>query len=273
MAKGRKAKPPHKRGAASASSAASLLQGGFVGFDAFAVPAASDIGNEGTTRQAARARATPGVAPSAFYTGSNSELAAVFKIVAKKDKTTKAKGLQSLIHLLSTQLSAAEIRQCLPHWLYLHPELQGNNDRLVREYTAAVVAVLVDKVPKAMRKNKSYILPVWIQAAFDPDVEVSRRNREALAALYGDDGAVCAAVSEAWEEILAALLQCFKQRSDKASDVVDRDERRKTSSLRVVAYFSDIGIDDSCLKECLPKPIWQLCKVCPSRCLYDPRVY
>lgn len=257
MAKGKKSKPQKKAGASS-SAAAGLLQGsGFVGFDAFAAPTSTPH-QPPTTSSQLPTPFSAGLSPSAFYTGGDSDFASAFKIVLKKDSTTKAKGLQALEALLTSRAAGAEIRACLSHWMHLYGDLSRSNSRAVRDHTAAVLAVFVAKVPKALRRNQAHILPQWLLAAFDPDGDISRRNRASLRLLYGEDSALCGAVEEAWQSVLRGIWGSFRAGGD--TDM-DREERRKVCALRAIRHLAEIGLKEEELRESLSKLVWQSLKV------------
>lgn len=156
-----KAKKP-----ASAANASNLLESsglaaaGFIGFDSFS--------NQLDANQPSKAQ----LGVSVFYSGSDNELSTIFKNVSKKDTITKIKALEQLEAVLQ-QKSSKEIRACLSHWFYVYGLLNMENNKRIRELTAKVLFVFVEKTPKALRRNIGALLGHWFCSCFDSEKEVA----------------------------------------------------------------------------------------------------
>ena len=98
----------------------------FIGFEAFAAPASDDRGTSCSPGTAL----SDGVEP--VYTGGDGELAVLCRKLAKKDVTTKVKGLIELRATCATK-PAPVLRKVVPHLIHVYGRLCYDRDRRVRE--------------------------------------------------------------------------------------------------------------------------------------------
>src|SRR5690606_30907017 len=137
------------RGTKRAAAAAAFNQVGALGFESFR-----------TSEQLA--------AP--VYLGNDESLKLPFRaLLTKRDPTTKIKALADLEQAFKN--ADAEIcREAIPHWAFLYERCQKDNERRVRMGTNRIMAVLVQRFPKAMSERKfEAFAPDWLCACFDPD--------------------------------------------------------------------------------------------------------
>ena len=165
-----------KKGTAAASSAAFTAgaAGGFVGFAAFgqggagaasvgtvAGASAAAAGGAGPKSSAGRRRQRSSqaaekqnVKAAAFYGGTDSNAALLFRKLAKKDTVTKVRALDDIVELLGG-LGTIALEQALPHVLYCYQQLSLHNAHRVRERANAMLWAAVRAIKAQAKGGKA----------------------------------------------------------------------------------------------------------------------
>ena len=158
-----------KKGTAAASSAtfSAGAAGGFIGFAAFGTggdanasagtASSSAAGTKTTSRRRQRSPPNPDkqhVKAAAFYGGTDSDAALLFRKLAKKDTVTKVRALDELVELLE-ELTPIALEQALPHVLYCYQQLSLHNAHRVRERVNAVLQAAVSAVKSKAKGGRA----------------------------------------------------------------------------------------------------------------------
>ena len=92
------------------------------------------------------------------YGGDDDDLGRLLRVCARKDGTTKRRALEELAVALgdSGGRTSANLRACLPAWLFLYGELLHDGDYRVRRRAHVVKAFLLLRITKATLRQHRY---------------------------------------------------------------------------------------------------------------------
>ncbi|TDH69014.1 hypothetical protein CCR75_009295 [Bremia lactucae] len=159
----------------------SALPFAFIGFANFAQSASNTV-------QATSKTNTLNTKPiiQSIYDGSDHEIALALKMLAKKGAVTKIKALQCFLTDVLPPRQPAEIRPMLGHFTQLYTfEMRDQNDRKIRQLLNEVLAALATKMrPRAFKPHLQRLLPYWLLAMHDSNVDVAAVANKAFRTLF-----------------------------------------------------------------------------------------
>ena len=103
---------------------------------------------------------------------SDSEINVHFRLLQKKDPTTRMKALDALRVLFSSR-SSQQLESLLPVWVHIMNRLSVDNDRSVREKLFLAFMQIVQSVKRGLASFLKDLFPAWFIAQSDPCREVA----------------------------------------------------------------------------------------------------
>ncbi|KAL6076582.1 listerin E3 ubiquitin protein ligase 1, variant 2 [Balamuthia mandrillaris] len=193
------------------------------------------------------------------------------KKLAKKDTTTKLKGLKELKDLFAT-LTPEQVEPVLASWVPAFLRLADDYDAPVRVATFATLLSLVPVAKKKMAPSLKPMITAWLCAQFDPCKEASNNAQKAFRAAiaerkHGEAIMFCK------DELLSRLQENFAHTINTIGGasqvpailVTEKYERVISSSILALRYMIETISAEDCskiseqLNGMLNAKFWQFC--------------
>ncbi|QIW98491.1 hypothetical protein AMS68_004009 [Peltaster fructicola] len=173
---------------------------------------------------------------------SDAKVIVIFKNLAKKDDTTKARALDELQNAIDEQTGLEE--SVLEAWVRVFPRLSIDNSRRVRQLAHTVNGKICSTAGKRTAKHMPTIAGPWLAGIHDNDRTVAKSAQEALNLVFSDTAKIAALRKVYHKAILdyckdAVLHETVSSLSDERT--VSHDDAENTyarvvsSSLALVA--------------------------------------
>lgn len=185
---------------------------------------------------------------------SNSSLKMIFKLLLKRDDTTKEKALNELASYAANKENVGELKDdlVLITWIQLYPKLSISESKSVRSLAHQVHTLFISSLQKSFAKYLKDSIPVLLTGIYDFDTSVSNSTLKNLAACFNNDQTK---VNNIWilfqSQILNFANQVFNGETvDSLSDdrFVARDEaelkyqRLVNSTISIVTHLIQLGL-------------------------------
>ena len=113
----------------------------------------------------------------------SADVVVMLRKLAKKDETTRLRGLAELLALAREPARAAQCAELLPHFVPPFARLAADGSRRVREQACVLLGVLGSTLGRALAPHLRALLPPLLWASCDAAPEVAAAASGAFAAM------------------------------------------------------------------------------------------
>ncbi|GAO16805.1 uncharacterized protein UV8b_01070 [Ustilaginoidea virens] len=173
--------------------------------------------------------------PPSFTALSDPNVVVSLKNVLKKDSTTKAKGLEHLIHYALSHPFEQDggVEEPLLHvWTRIYARISIDNSRRVRELSHALQLELLRSARKRMEPHIPKVVGPWIAGIYDRDRAVAKAANDGLLFFLTTPEKSAAFWSRCQAQILDFAIEAIRETKDTLSD-----ERSTSAQDAETKYF------------------------------------
>ncbi|KAG5947016.1 hypothetical protein E4U53_006478 [Claviceps sorghi] len=201
--------------------------------------------------------------PPSFATISDPNVVVSLKNMMKKDSTTKAKGLEDLVHYAQShpfQEGGGVEDALLDVWTRIYARISIDNSRRVRELSHTLQSELLRSARKRMERHVLKIVGPWLAGLYDRDRVVARAATDGISSFLTTPEKVTAFWSKCQSQILDFACEAIRETQDTLSDERSTTaEDAEAKFYRVVASSLSLvmgllqRVDDAGLQKAMDK--------------------
>ncbi|KAG5984455.1 hypothetical protein E4U55_004675 [Claviceps digitariae] len=165
--------------------------------------------------------------PPSFAAISDPNVVVSLKNILKKDSTTKAKGLEDLVHyaqLHPFEQDGGVEEALLDVWTRVYGRISIDNSRRVRELSHTLQSELLRSARKRMERHVPRIVGPWLAGLYDRDRVVARAATDGISSFLTTPEKLTAFWFKCQSQILDFACEAIRETQDTLSD-----ERSTTS--------------------------------------------
>ncbi|KAG6007338.1 hypothetical protein E4U21_006149 [Claviceps maximensis] len=165
--------------------------------------------------------------PPSFTNISNPNVVVSLKNILKKDSTTKAKGLEDLVHYAQShpfEQDGGVEEALLDVWTRVYGRISIDNSRRVRELSHTLQSELLRSARKRMERHVLKIVGPWLAGLYDRDRVVARAATDGISSFLTTPEKLTAFWFKCQSQILDFAREAIRETQDTLSD-----ERSTTS--------------------------------------------
>ncbi|KAG5986171.1 hypothetical protein E4U54_005564, partial [Claviceps lovelessii] len=165
--------------------------------------------------------------PPSLAAISDPNVVVSLKNISKKDSTTKAKGLEDLIHYAQShpfEQDGGVEEALLDVWTRLYGRISIDNSRRVRELSHTLQSELLRSARKRMQRHVPQIVGPWLAGLYDRDRVVARAATDGISSFLTTPEKLTAFWVKCQSQILDFACEAIRETQDTLSD-----ERSTTS--------------------------------------------